>query len=120
MCDHMKAILFIAVLFFVTNSFSQTPDSALTVRTTLATGADTSRGKDRIFICTPSRKSLANPPLIVVDGKVRDSVYLKNLDPNNIASINVLKGDAAVKKYGVKAITGAIVIRTKTDPILQP
>ena len=113
----MKAILFIAVLFFVRNSFAQTQDSLSTNLPSLISNADTVNKK--IFICSPSRKSLAQP-LIVVDGKVRDSVYLKNLDPNNIASINVLKGDAAVKKYGVKAITGAIVIRTKTDPILQP
>ena len=114
----MKVILFIAVLFFVTNSFAQSLDSASTISPSLTSNADTAIKK--ILICSPSRKSLANRPLIVVDGRVRDSVYLKNLDPNNIASINVLKGDAAAKRYGQKAITGVIVIRTKTDPILQP
>lgn len=114
---HMKAILFIAALFSVMNSFAQRPDSASTI-SPLISNADTANKK--IFICSPSRKPLANQPLIVVDGKVRDSGYLKNLDPNNIASINVLKGDAAVKRYGIKAITGVIIIRTKKDPILQP
>jgi hypothetical protein len=113
----MKAILFVAILFFVKNTFAQTLDSLSTNQPSLISNADTVNKK--IFICSPSRKSLAQP-LIVVDGKVRDSIYLKNLDPNNIASINVLKGDAAVKKYGGKAITGVILIRTKKDPILQP
>ncbi len=112
----MKAILFIAVIVFAINCFAQNPDSASTI-SPLISHAD-SAGK-KITICSPSRSSV-NQPLIVVDGRVRDSVYLKNLNPNNIGSIDVLKGDAAVKKYGVKAITGVIIIRTKTDPILQP
>lgn len=52
-------------------------------------------------------------PLVYVDGEKRDSKFIKSLDPNQIASMNVLKGTAAVKKYGKKAKDGVIEISTK-------
>lgn len=62
----MKAITFIAASIFVINSFAQSPDSASTI-SSLISNADTANKK--ILICSPSRKPLANQPLIVVDGK---------------------------------------------------
>jgi len=35
------------------------------------------------------------------------------VDPNNIESVTVLKGDAATKKYGNKGKDGVIIIITK-------
>jgi hypothetical protein len=113
----MKAILFIAVLFFVRNSFAQTLDSLSTNQPSLISNADTVNKK--IFICTPSHKSFGNEPLLIIDGKERDTNYIKNLDPKMIVSVNVLKRDEAVKKYRKKAENGVIIIRTKIDPILQ-
>ena len=37
----------------------------------------------------------------------------KDLNPNEIESINVLKGEAAIKKYGDKGKDGVIEITTK-------
>ncbi len=69
-----------------------------------------------------------NQPLYVVDGMPisSGSDYGQNvtgsyassraldLDPNNIESINVLKGQAAAALYGLRASNGVIVITTKS------
>ena len=52
-------------------------------------------------------------PLFVVDGvKVVPSVS-KKLDPDDIARINVLKGEKAFEKYGEESINGVVEIFTK-------
>jgi TonB-dependent SusC/RagA subfamily outer membrane receptor len=38
---------------------------------------------------------------------------LESLDPDKIESINVLKGEAAEKSYGVKGVHGVIEITLK-------
>ena len=71
-----------------------------------------------------------NQPLIIVDGiaysnnEVTTSSQvtggggyesaLSTLDPNNIASVNVLKSTAAAALYGSRAMNGVIVITTKS------
>jgi TonB-linked SusC/RagA family outer membrane protein len=71
-----------------------------------------------------------NQPLFVVDGVPFDNSQTESdsplangasyssrssdVDPNNIASINVLKGAAAAALYGSRAAGGVIVITTKT------
>lgn len=52
-------------------------------------------------------------PLYVIDGKNSTKEEMKNLSPSNIATINVLKGKAAKKKYGKKAKNGVVEITTK-------
>jgi len=53
-----------------------------------------------------------NDPLIIVDGVIYDSEGLNALNPNDIASVNVLK-DATAGIYGVRAANGVIIIETK-------
>jgi TonB-linked SusC/RagA family outer membrane protein len=71
-----------------------------------------------------------NQPLFVVDGIPFDNSYntssneltdgaayssrVADIDPNNIATINVLKGGAAAALYGVRASNGVVVITTKS------
>ncbi|HEX5026890.1 MAG TPA: SusC/RagA family TonB-linked outer membrane protein [Agriterribacter sp.] len=71
-----------------------------------------------------------NQPLIIVDGipysndqitsvnQVSSggaySTGLSDLDPNDIASMNVLKGSSAAALYGSRASNGAIIITTKS------
>ena len=71
-----------------------------------------------------------NQPLFIVDGVPYDNSQTESdnpitngasyssrtadVDPNNIASINVLKGAAAAALYGSRAAGGVIVITTKT------
>ena len=51
--------------------------------------------------------------LILADGKEISQEEMKNIPPNNIQSVNILKGETAIKKYGEKAKEGAIEITTK-------
>lgn len=71
-----------------------------------------------------------NEPLIIVDGVSYDNTTfntthqlegggayqngLSSLDPNDIASISVLKGSAAAALYGSRASNGVLVIKTKS------
>ena len=51
-------------------------------------------------------------PLIVVDGLINEKQDLKEINPNTIASINILKDKPATDKYGDKAKDGVIEITT--------
>jgi TonB-dependent SusC/RagA subfamily outer membrane receptor len=53
-------------------------------------------------------------PLMIIDGKeAEDETSMNAIDPNHIKSVEVLKGDAAIEKYGEKAKNGVILITTK-------
>ena len=52
-------------------------------------------------------------PLIVIDGVISSDINLKDINPNNILSINVLKGEKATAKYAEKGAYGVIEITTK-------
>ena len=52
-------------------------------------------------------------PLIIIDGKESKKEDLNKLDKQIIASMNILKGEKAIYKYGNKAKGGAIQITTK-------
>ena len=77
----------------------------------------------------------SNQPLYIVDGIpiIDDNVdftqvgvgnaqlsLLADLNPNDIASVTVLKGASAKALYGVRAANGAIVITTKKGEIGKP
>lgn len=51
-------------------------------------------------------------PLVVIDGVLGAS--LDNVDPNDIASINVLKDGSASAIYGTRGSSGVILVTTKT------
>lgn len=51
-------------------------------------------------------------PLIVVDGII--GANLENINPDNIASINVLKDASSAAIYGTRGSAGAIVVETKS------
>ena len=52
-------------------------------------------------------------PLIVIDGVISSDINLKDINPNNILSVNVLKGEKATAKYAEKGANGVIEITTK-------
>jgi TonB family protein len=63
----------------------------------------------------PSRVDLLEP-LVVIDGVIQDDyTALRNMNPDDIDSIEVLKGSAAVELYGSRASHGVIVV-TKKKP----
>jgi len=55
----------------------------------------------------------SDKPLVVIDGVVSNNADMNEMSPNNIQSINVLKGNMATKKYGEKGAKGVIEITSK-------
>jgi beta-lactamase regulating signal transducer with metallopeptidase domain len=60
-----------------------------------------------------SSKDTAAQPLYILDGKEILKNEMNRLNPNNIQSVNVLKGESASKKYGDKGKYGVVEIITK-------
>jgi hypothetical protein len=50
--------------------------------------------------------------LVLLDGKIITQEELKEVQPSQIKSINVLKGEAAISKYGEKGKDGVIEVTT--------
>ena len=79
------------------------------------------KGKNGVILITSKKKGIQfrtvddnkNEPIYLVDGVETSSAAVKNIDPNRIESINVLKGDNAVKNYGEKGRDGVIMIHLK-------
>lgn len=60
------------------------------------------------------RNIVQEKPLVVLNGKVMPETYnYDDLDPSEIASINVLKGATATEKYGDKGKNGVVEIFKK-------
>ncbi|WP_422080764.1 SusC/RagA family TonB-linked outer membrane protein [Ulvibacterium sp.] len=59
-----------------------------------------------------------NEPLYVVDG-APISGNIQDINPNNIESLNVLKGPAASALYGLRASNGVVLITTKSGKSLD-
>ncbi|MFD2101223.1 M56 family metallopeptidase [Flagellimonas iocasae] len=61
------------------------------------------------------RSSSGNKPLIIIDGKEKPKADMDNLglEPEEIESMNVLKDEMAVEKYGAKGSKGVVEITTK-------
>ena len=51
--------------------------------------------------------------LILLDGKEVKEEAIKNLKPDDIETMNVIKGEKASEKYGKKAKGGVLEITTK-------
>ena len=91
---------FIALLFL---SFSAVAQSVDTVRT------DTSK---RVIVLDSEVMDKHEEPLIIIDGTVYKG-KISQIDPNNIAEINVVRDTAFIKMYGKQGANGIIFITTK-------
>ena len=75
---------------------------------------DLGSGKKSNVILSPSASTSPKvKPLIVIDGVITSEINLNDLNPNNIQSMNVLKGEKATAKYAEKGANGVIEITTK-------
>ena len=67
-----------------------------------------------VVVSYPNENQSIKPtPYYVVDGVPSDEETLKGLDPERIASVNVLKGEQAISAYGEKGGNGVVLITTK-------
>src|SRR5664279_932302 len=55
----------------------------------------------------------SNQALIVLDGVPVSASYLNSINPNDIESVNVLKGASAAALYGNDASNGVLIVTTK-------
>jgi TonB-dependent SusC/RagA subfamily outer membrane receptor len=69
--------------------------------------------KDQANIVLKPSSGQKEKPLIVIDGVITSEINLNDLNPNNIQSMNVLKGESAKVKYGEKGVNGVVEITTK-------
>jgi TonB-dependent SusC/RagA subfamily outer membrane receptor len=80
--------------------------------------------------CVPAKAKVATAPAstaaaacgksdaaitYVVDGKSATCTAAMSVPSSRIASVEVLKGPAAVSQYGPAAVAGVVVIQTKQD-----
>lgn len=77
-------------------------------------------GRANIRIRGASSVSVSNNPLYVIDGVILNAVELQNgstpidyLNPNDIASIEVLKDASSTAIYGARGANGVIIVTTK-------
>jgi TonB-linked SusC/RagA family outer membrane protein len=107
-----------------------------TAGVTMIASNGTVGGGARIRIRGLSSASLSNDPLILVDGvRMEQSSpalagtlyvgggrpsFLNNLNPEDIESIEVVKGPSAATLYGTQAANGVIVVTTKRGRVGAP
>jgi len=70
---------------------------------------------ENINITSKSDAGDSENPLIIVDGKECERSEMDKINPDNIESIDVLKGESATTKYGDKGKNGVILITTKEN-----
>ncbi|PVX49941.1 TonB-dependent SusC/RagA subfamily outer membrane receptor [Balneicella halophila] len=58
-------------------------------------------------------KGKSGAPLYIIDGVFADATVLKEISPDSIRNITILKDKAAITLYGEKAKNGVILITTK-------
>ncbi|WDF54418.1 SusC/RagA family TonB-linked outer membrane protein [Mucilaginibacter sp. KACC 22063] len=70
---------------------------------------------DQIRVVLRGNRSFVgnNQALLVVDGVTTSLNYLNSLNPNDVESVNVLKGATAAALYGSEASNGVIIVTTK-------
>jgi TonB-dependent SusC/RagA subfamily outer membrane receptor len=69
--------------------------------------------KDQANIVLTPFSGQKDKPLIVIDGVITSEMNMNDIKPNDIKSMNVLKGENAKAKYGDKGASGVIEITTK-------
>ena len=90
---------------------SKKDPKSLTVTTT-----DKDGKKTITYVQKSTEKTeLPKDVLYIIDGKEMESGSMKDIDPSMIKSINVLKGETALKLYGEKGKNGVIEITTKKN-----
>jgi TonB-linked SusC/RagA family outer membrane protein len=96
----------------VTNAISGKLSGVLTIQATGEPGANQSE-----IIIRGLSSWNSSAPLILVDGVERD---FKDLDPNEINTISVLKDASATAVFGARGANGVIIVTTKRGSVGKP
>ena len=79
----------------------------------VSSGSGAPGGGMNIVIRGKSTLTGSTDPLYVVDGFITDSAVGRSINPNDIASIDILKDASAAAIYGKRGANGVIIITTK-------
>jgi TonB-linked SusC/RagA family outer membrane protein len=96
----------------VTNAIAGKLSGVLTIQQTGQPGSD-----DAEIIVRGLSSWNSSAPLVMVDGVERD---FKDLDPNEINTISVLKDASATAVFGAKGANGVIIVSTKRGSLGKP
>lgn len=111
----------------VTNSIAKVSEKALTVGVNANPAQALAGAVSGVKVTVNSGDPAATPnitvrggtnwsgssdPLIVVDGQIRSS--LSDINPNDIASMEILKDAGATALYGARAANGVVLVTTKS------
>lgn len=105
-------------IFFVQSiKPDQKPGNMVANVTFIRRGLDTGKAVTRIIVKSDAGGITTNgpipKPLYYLDGKEMPDFELSNIKPDDIQSINVIKGKSAMQLYGAKAGNGVILVTTK-------
>src|SRR5437867_4399740 len=98
-------------------SVLQRLDATVTGVTVNSSGSPGSRSTVRIRGVSSFQN---NDPLYVVDGTPVNDSYINWLNPNDIASVQVLKDASAASIYGSRASNGVVIIETTKRGVAGP
>jgi TonB family protein len=74
----------------------------------VVTGYSTQRADTKTY-----KDKIQGNPIYVIDGVISEKKDLDSISPNEIESVNVIKGIRAIDKYGEEAKDGVIEIKTR-------
>jgi len=97
----MKKLIFIFFLLVSVSALAQKSDSTKKV------------SEVKVCLCDPPHTN-KKPPLYIIDGKQGN---VQDLNPDDILTVDVLKSDSAVAKYGANAVNGVIIMTTKSKKV---
>jgi TonB-dependent starch-binding outer membrane protein SusC len=80
----------------------------------IASGSGQPGAASTVIIRGQTTREGSTSPLYLIDNVPSSSDSFRNIDPNEIASVTVLKDAAATAIYGNRAANGVIVIKTKS------
>ncbi len=78
-----------------------------------STSGSPGSSKIDVIIRGVSSLNASSDPLYVIDGMISNTVQFRNLNPNDIETVSILKDAQATAIYGNRGSNGVIVIRTK-------
>jgi len=71
----------------------------------------TKENNERVTLLSSGKEE----PIVFIDGELSSNKALKELDPDTIEKMEVLKGENAIKEYGKKGKNGVIIITLKKE-----
>lgn len=85
---------------------------------TIRNGSGVPGGESQVQLRADNNLNVSSNPLIIVDGVILEGT-MADINPDDIANIEVVKGAAASSLYGSRAGNGVIVITTKRGGLLE-